>query len=140
MRLETEIEEKGSNLSIGQKQLLCIARALLRSSKILILDEATASIDYETDSFIQETIRTSFKDCTILTIAHRLHTVIDSDRVMVLEDGRVIEFDTPKNLLYREDSAFLRLVNETDPQTRAFLFNAVQNGGDNDKTYKIKKD
>ncbi|KAH9522434.1 Mrp-4p [Dermatophagoides farinae] len=104
--LEYEITESGSNLSVGQRQLVCLARALLRKTKILVLDEATASVDLETDSLIQRTIRQSFNDCTILTIAHRLNTIMDSDRILVLDDGHVAEFDTPDKLLANNDSIF----------------------------------
>ncbi|GCB79337.1 hypothetical protein scyTo_0018739 [Scyliorhinus torazame] len=98
-QLQHEVSEGGENLSVGQRQLLCLARALLRKSKILILDEATAAVDLETDDLIQTTIRTEFAECTVLTIAHRLHTVMDSTRVMVLDAGRITEFDTPSALL-----------------------------------------
>uniref|UniRef100_A0A6B2LL92 ABC transporter domain-containing protein n=1 Tax=Arcella intermedia TaxID=1963864 RepID=A0A6B2LL92_9EUKA len=127
MGLEAEIQEKGNNLSLGQRQLICIARALLRKSQILILDEATASVDYETDHLIQQTIKESFSHCTILTIAHRLHTIVHSDRILVLEGGNVLEFDTPAKLLSDSDSQFSSLVKETDPQTQAFLQNAILN-------------
>ncbi|KAK6200456.1 uncharacterized protein RJT21DRAFT_130974 [Scheffersomyces amazonensis] len=107
--LEATVFESGSNLSAGQKQLLSLARALLNKSQILILDEATAAVDVQTDKIIQETIRTRFKDKTILTIAHRLETILDSDRVLVLDQGQVREFDTPKNLLKDETSEFYAL-------------------------------
>ncbi|GFO42105.1 multidrug resistance-associated protein 1 [Plakobranchus ocellatus] len=98
--------EGGENLSVGQRQLVCLARALLHKTKILILDEATAAVDMETDELIQETIRTEFKDCTILTIAHRLNTVMDYDRILVLEKGEVKEFDTPSALLEEPNGLF----------------------------------
>ena len=111
--LDAPIAEGGGNLSSGQRQLLCMARALLRSSKILILDEATSSIDTVTDSVIQSTIATSFKDCTVLTIAHRLHTIMSSDRVLVLDSGRVLEYDSPDTLLRNPGyGAFKSLVEE----------------------------
>uniref|UniRef100_W5MTP6 Multidrug resistance-associated protein 1-like n=1 Tax=Lepisosteus oculatus TaxID=7918 RepID=W5MTP6_LEPOC len=94
------------NLSVGQRQLVCLARALLRKSKLLVLDEATASIDIETDSLVQQTIRKEFADCTILTIAHRLHTIMDSDRVLVLDGGRVMEFDSPSSLIQQRGLFF----------------------------------
>ncbi|KAL8573178.1 hypothetical protein ACOMHN_036163 [Nucella lapillus] len=98
--------EGGENLSVGQRQLLCLARALLRKTKVLILDEATAAVDLETDDLIQATIRTEFADCTVLTIAHRLHTIMDYTRIMVLDAGQIAEFDDPQTLLQNPDSIF----------------------------------
>jgi len=108
--LDEKVAEGGENFSQGQRQLLCIARSLLRKPKILVLDEATASIDNTTDNLIQEMIRTNFADATVLTIAHRLNTVLDSDRILVLNDGEVVEFDTPKKLLAQPNSAFKKMV------------------------------
>ena len=105
LSLSSPIAESGSNISQGQRQLLCLARALLKSSKILIMDEATASIDYATDAKIQETLR-SVKGNTVITIAHRLKTVVDYDRVLVLDKGKVVEYAEPWDLLRREGSAF----------------------------------
>ncbi|OAD61579.1 Multidrug resistance-associated protein 1 [Eufriesea mexicana] len=101
-----EVSEGGENLSIGQRQLICLARALLRKTKVLVLDEATASVDLDTDDLIQTTIRQEFKDCTILTIAHRLNTILDSDRVIVLDNGRIVEYDSPESLLRNSSSLF----------------------------------
>ncbi|KAM4702820.1 ATP-binding cassette sub-family C member 2 [Rhinophrynus dorsalis] len=105
-KLHYEVSEGGENLSVGQRQLVCLARALLRKSKILILDEATAAVDLETDNLIQRTIRSEFSDCTVLTIAHRLHTIMDSSRVMVLDGGKIIEFGSPDELLQRQGHFF----------------------------------
>ncbi|NXC71271.1 MRP2 protein, partial [Anhinga anhinga] len=96
------VSEGGENLSVGQRQLVCLARALLRKAKILILDEATAAVDLETDNLIQTTIRHEFAACTVLTIAHRLHTIMDSNRVMVLQAGRIVEYDSPEKLLKKQ--------------------------------------
>ncbi|NWS66143.1 MRP1 protein, partial [Crotophaga sulcirostris] len=110
-KLLHEISEGGENLSVGQRQLVCLARVLLRKAKILVLDEATASVDMETDNLVQSTIKREFYNCTVLTIAHRLHTVMDSDRVLVLDAGRILEYDTPHNLL-QQKSAFSEMVAE----------------------------
>ncbi|KAM3726825.1 Multidrug resistance-associated protein [Dirofilaria immitis] len=112
-KLEHKLSEGGENISVGQRQLLCLARAVLRMSQILILDEAAASVDMETDALIQKTIREQFSRCTVLTIAHRLHTVMNSDRVLVLESGCIREFDTPKKLLDDPDSLFHAMVKDS---------------------------
>ncbi|CAF4980790.1 unnamed protein product, partial [Rotaria magnacalcarata] len=101
------------NLSVGQKQLVCLARAILKKSRILVIDEATANVDNATDELIQRAIREQFKNCTVLTVAHRLRTVIDSDRIMVLGSGNILEFDTPQALLFDTQSQFSSLVNQT---------------------------
>ncbi|KAM4634684.1 multidrug resistance-associated protein 1 [Polymixia lowei] len=98
-KLNHECSEGGENLSLGQRQLVCLARALLRKTKILVLDEATAAVDLETDNLIQSTIRTQFEDCTVLTIAHRLNTIMDYTRVLVLDKGEMAEFDSPSSLI-----------------------------------------
>ncbi|KAJ1679896.1 hypothetical protein EV182_001106 [Spiromyces aspiralis] len=110
--LDAPIHDSGSNLSLGQRQLVALARALLRSSRVIIMDEATASVDFQTDRLIQTTIRgPEFKDSTLLCIAHRLRTIMDYDRVLVLDKGEIVEFDTPWNLLtkYGEDGLFYQL-------------------------------
>ncbi|CAI4495412.1 CPA_1a_G0022870.mRNA.1.CDS.1 [Saccharomyces cerevisiae] len=104
--LDQAVEEEGSNFSLGERQLLALTRALVRQSKILILDEATSSVDYETDGKIQTRIVEEFGDCTILCIAHRLKTIVNYDRILVLEKGEVAEFDTPWTLFSQEDSIF----------------------------------
>lgn len=101
-KLDEDVAEGGENFSVGQRQLICIGRALLRKPKILVMDEATASIDNTTDSLIQSMVRETFKESTILTIAHRLHTIIDSDKIILLKDGLVEEDDAPANLLNRQ--------------------------------------
>ena len=104
--LQHQINEGGSNLSVGQRQLMCLARALLRKTKVLILDEATAAVDLETDDLVQATIRQEFSECTVITIAHRLNTIMDSNRVMVLDQGNIAEFDSPDNLLANKETIF----------------------------------
>ncbi|CAH1958892.1 unnamed protein product [Acanthoscelides obtectus] len=111
--LESKISEGGSNMSVGQRQLVCLARALVRKNKILVLDEATANVDPKTDYLIQKTIRDEFSDCTVLTVAHRLHTVMDSDKVLVMDSGSAIEFNHPYILLQNVESVFYGLVKET---------------------------
>ncbi|XP_077235246.1 putative ABC transporter C family member 15 isoform X2 [Tasmannia lanceolata] len=119
-KLDSTVAENGENWSAGQRQLFCLGRALLKRSNILVLDEATASVDSATDGTIQKIIRQEFKDCTVVTIAHRIHTVIDSDLVLVLSEGRVLEYDTPSNLLEREHSSFSKLIKEYSLRSQSF--------------------
>ena len=104
--LDQNISENGSNLSIGEKQLICITRAILRKSKIIVLDEATASIDYKTEEIIQKALTEILTTSTMISIAHRIKTVMNADKILVLENGEIIEFDTPKNLLNNKNSYF----------------------------------
>jgi ABC-type multidrug transport system fused ATPase/permease subunit len=107
-----EVSEGGKNFSVGQRQLLCLARALLRKTKILVLDEATASVDLETDSLIQATIKEAFSDCTVITIAHRLNTILGYDRIAVLQDGMLKEIDAPHVLINAPQSTFRAMAQE----------------------------
>ncbi|GME71267.1 unnamed protein product [Ambrosiozyma monospora] len=107
------VEEDGSNFSLGERQLLALARALVRKTKILILDEATSSVDYETDSKIQKTIVEEFSNCTILCIAHRLNTIVNYDRILVLDKGEIEEFDSPWKLFQNENGVFRSLCEQS---------------------------
>ncbi|KAH6911448.1 ATP-binding cassette transporter [Coprinopsis sp. MPI-PUGE-AT-0042] len=111
--LDSVVSEGGGNLSTGERQLLCMARAILKRSKILVMDEATASVDYVTDELIGKTVREGFSESTILTVAHRIRTIIDYDRVIILDEGRIVEFDKPKTLLGNKNSQFYALCKAT---------------------------
>ncbi|KAJ3019986.1 Multidrug resistance-associated protein 1 [Thoreauomyces humboldtii] len=125
-KLDSEVVENGKNFSLGLRQCVCIARAILSKSKILVLDEATAAIDSRTDAMLQETIKTSFANLTVLTIAHRLNTIIEADRVLVLDAGQVLEFDEPKILLDREGGDFRSLLEQTGPEEYRMLYAQAQ--------------
>ncbi|XP_060873079.1 ATP-binding cassette sub-family C member 4-like isoform X2 [Metopolophium dirhodum] len=119
--LDSKMSENGSNFSVGQRQLICLARAIVRNNKILVLDEATANVDPQTDALIQMTIRSKFRTCTVLTIAHRLNTVMDSDKVLVMDKGKMVEFDHPHNLLQNKEGVFYKMVEQTGPATSDVL-------------------
>lgn len=110
--LNSNVSEGGSNFSVGQRQLVCLARAVIRSNKILVLDEATANVDPHTDALIQKTIRKEFSNCTVLTIAHRLHTVMDSDKILVMSAGCVVEYDHPHILLLNNRGYLYKMVEQ----------------------------
>ena len=126
-KLEYVVTEGGTNFSVGQRQLLCMARALLLDPKILLLDEATAQIDQVTDSMLQRMIRENFKEKTVLTIAHRLETIMDSDRILVLDDGNLAEFASPSELLKNVTTSglFRSLVYAEGEENAARLVNMV---------------
>jgi ABC-type multidrug transport system fused ATPase/permease subunit len=111
-KLDSPVEENGENWSVGQRQLFCLGRALLKKSRILVLDEATASVDAQTDAVIQRTIHKQFANCTVISVAHRIPTVMDSNKVLVLDAGLVKEFDSPTRLLEKQSSLFAALVRE----------------------------
>ncbi|KAK4592482.1 hypothetical protein RGQ29_016861 [Quercus rubra] len=119
-KLDSTVIENGENWSVGQRQLFCLGRALLKKSSILVLDEATASVDSATDGILQKIISQEFTNRTVVTIAHRIHTVIDSDLVLVLSEGRIAEYDTPGKLLERPDSFFSKLIKEYSSRSQSF--------------------
>lgn len=125
-KLDTMVSESNNLFSVGQKQLICLARAILRESKILVLDEATANVDLETDNLIQQKLRQSFQASTVIIIAHRLATVIDSNRILVMREGRGEEYDHPYSLLVnqtgddiitKENGYFAKMVKSTGEET-----------------------
>ncbi|XP_076603001.1 ATP-binding cassette sub-family C member 4-like [Chaetodon auriga] len=125
-KMETVLTESGSIFSVGQRQLVCLARAILRKNRILIIDEATANVDPRTDSLIQQTIRDKFQECTVLTIAHRLNTIIDCDRILVLAAGRIQEYDQPYVLLQNRDGLFYQMVQQTGRAEAASLLHTAK--------------
>uniref|UniRef100_A0A8C7Y8E0 Multidrug resistance-associated protein 4 n=1 Tax=Oryzias sinensis TaxID=183150 RepID=A0A8C7Y8E0_9TELE len=125
-KLEAVLTESGSNFSVGQRQLVCLARAILRKNRILILDETTANVDPRTDSLIQQTIRDKFQDCTVLTIAHRLNTIIDCDKILVLDAGQMQEYDEPYVLLQNHDGLFYQMVQQTGRAEAASLLQTAK--------------
>ena len=127
-QLEYRVNETGSNFSVGERQLVCLARALVQKSKIIVMDEATANVDFKTDNLIQEVIRHKFKDSTVLTIAHRLNTIMDYDKVLILDGGRTVEFDKPE-ILIQNGGIFAELVKNS--YARKSEANGVKSEGPN---------
>ena len=108
--LSDPVEDGGFNYSVGQRQLFCLARALLRRPKVLVLDEATANVDMQTDEKVQALLRSEFQSCTVVTIAHRLNTIRDSDLVLIMDEGRVAEFEDPRKLEKDKKSMWVGLL------------------------------
>ncbi|XP_030240279.1 probable multidrug resistance-associated protein lethal(2)03659, partial [Drosophila navojoa] len=125
--LQSKISEGGSNFSVGQRQLVCLARAILRENRILVMDEATANVDPQTDALIRATIRNKFRECTVLTIAHRLNTIMDSDKVIVMDAGQMVEFGSPYELLTESESKiFHSMVMETGQSSFESLLSVAE--------------
>ncbi|XP_035703251.1 multidrug resistance-associated protein 4 isoform X2 [Folsomia candida] len=124
--LDFKVADGGSNFSVGQRQLVCLARAILRKNRVLLMDEATASVDARTDALIQKTIRSKFSDCTIITIAHRLHSVIDCDKILVLDHGNLEEFGHPYSLLQNTEGKLTSMVAQTGKRSEAMLRRLAQ--------------
>eukprot|EP00731_Ephydatia_muelleri_P021940 Em0014g531a len=124
--IELNVSEGGRNFSIGQRQLICLARAILRKNRILVLDEATANVDFTTDAMIQKILQETFAQCTVLTVAHRLNTVIGLDRIMVMDEGEIAEFDDPYMLLKDEKSLLKKMVDRTGPSNSVQLYQMAE--------------
>lgn len=124
--LDADILNGGHNLSTGQRSQFCLARAILRKNKILILDEATANVDIAMDYLLHKTIRKHFAHCTVLTIAHRLHTIMDADRVILMDAGKIVEFNHAHCLLQNSDGFLTKLVNEIEPNDAQSLKKIAQ--------------
>ncbi|XP_050059315.1 probable multidrug resistance-associated protein lethal(2)03659 isoform X2 [Aphis gossypii] len=136
--LNSKMSDGGSNFSVGQRQLLCLARAILKNNKILVLDEVTANVDHRTDALIQNTIKNKFRMCTVLTIAHRLNTVMDSDKILVMDGGTVVEFDHPFRLLKNPNGYFYKMVKQSDYNTARLLYKTVAENYKNIDIRRIK--
>ncbi|CAL8283043.1 unnamed protein product [Gadus morhua 'NCC'] len=130
-KMEMLLAESGSNFSVGQRQLICLARAILRKNRILIIDEATANVDPRTDELIQRTIRDKFRDCRVITIAHRLNTIIDSDHIMVLDAGEIQAYDAPYTLLQDPEGIFYKMVQQTGQQEAEDLLASAKQAYEN---------
>lgn len=129
--LDSQIHDGERHFSAGQRSLICLARAILRKNKILVLDEATANLDETADQLIQQTIRQQFTHCTVLTIAHRLHTIMDCDRVLLMDAGRAVEFDHAHRLLQNDAGFLTKLVNETGTTNAQYLKEIARNNYEN---------
>lgn len=127
--LSYTVTDGGTNFSVGQRQLLCLARAVLRKSRLILLDEATASVDHETDALIQATIRREFAASTVMTIAHRLNTILDSDSIIVMSEGAVAESGTIKALCQDKTSMFSKLIESANLQDMVDQMNTPITGG-----------
>ncbi|XP_052868167.1 ATP-binding cassette sub-family C member 4-like [Anopheles cruzii] len=138
--LQMAVAAGGSNFSVGQRQLICLARAILRNNRVLVLDEATANVDPTTDRLIQDTIRYKFADCTVLTIAHRLNTIMDSDRVLVMDAGQAVEFGTPYELLQLPIGIFRDMVQATGPAESERLVQIAQQKNKQQQTSIVTSD
>ncbi|KAJ8684127.1 hypothetical protein QAD02_019919 [Eretmocerus hayati] len=136
--LDHSVNKGGGNLSAGQRQLLCLARAIVKRNKILVLDEATANVDPATDALIQKTIRIKFNDCTVLTIAHRLNTIMDSDKVLVMDNGQALEYDHPHTLLQQNDSHLSKMVLHTGNAMAQNLKKIAEEAFDSNSSNKAK--
>ena len=132
--LSEEVKSDGVSLSAGQKQLLCLARAILRKNRIVMMDEATANVDNETDRLIQETVKGKFKGCTLIIIAHRLRTVIDSDKILVVDKGMCKEFASPLELYHKEESNFRSILYHTGPEESRYLIEQLYKNASNENT------
>ena len=111
--LDRKIEQSGTNLSVGEKQLICICRAILRKTKIIVMDEATANIDMTIEEKIQKALEYALGNSTVITVAHRIKTIINYDKILVLNNGEIVEYDTPKNLLENDKSLFYQLYSKS---------------------------
>lgn len=136
--LDYQVDEGGANFSVGERQLVCLARAILTKNKILVMDEATANIDPASDNFIQNTIREVFADCTVITIAHKLQTIINCNRILVLDEGRLREYDHPNILLQNQNGYFSKMVAQTGQSASVMLKKMAKQSFEDSITYTSK--